>query len=243
MAEMAEDSINQQKIVDMIESTIEEICGDFHDHGSEYFTENDLVCKFYDLLPSQLKEIRIRDKNKIIHSLVHMEYPTPFRCDMRKSSFRIVNDDERKIVSGKEGGKFKRGHYDIVVLNPLAIPQFSYEEIRSQKYNLFTKNVKNKISPSNPMIWYAIEFQLHRSNMTSNQAAINFLNTLFQDHDKLKASKVTIINGLGCPGFVDKFKTVAFFTDTRQMERLLEKTRDDSSIKLQPLNGKSRSER
>ncbi len=232
------EAVNQLKITDMIESSIEKLCTYFQDHAADHYTENDLVCKFYDLLPSQLKEIRILDKNKIPHSLVHMEYPTPFRCDMSKSSFRMVSDDERKITAGIEGGKFKRGHYDIVILNPLAIPQFSYEEIRSQNYSLFINKVKNKISPSNPMILYAIEFLLHRSNMKSKTAASNFLDQIFQDHNKLKASKDPFDIEIGCPGFVDKYKTVAFFTDATQEKLLLEKTHIDQSIRLQPSNGR-----
>jgi len=47
-------------------------------------------------------------------NLVHDEYPTPFRCDMRKYDFRVTSDQERT----QRGGLYKRGHHDLVISNP-----------------------------------------------------------------------------------------------------------------------------
>jgi hypothetical protein len=61
------------------------------------------------------------------------------------------------------------------------IPKLSYEEIRSQDYDLFKSTVRPKISHANPMILYGIEFMLHRGTM-SNDAAQKYVVTIEQDH-------------------------------------------------------------
>lgn len=228
--------IENFKIVEMVNTSIDALCREFQDNPTLFFTENDLVCKFYELLPKELKTTQIHDcdKNPKSHRLVHMEYPTPFRCDMNKSSFRLVSETQRKITNGKEGGKYKRGHYDIVILNPLAISQFTHEQIRGQDFELFKSHVKNKISHSNPMILYAIEFMLHRGKMNSEKTAQDFIEKIMQDYNKLEASRNPKTPEYACPGFVQEYRTVAFYTDVKQEKVLREKLGKYGKITLQP---------
>ena len=82
-----------------------------------YFSEHDIHSVLYHLTQEQLKQhvetsqITLDGYNT---SLVHHEYPTPFRCDMQGYKFRRAGEEERT----PKGGLYKRGHYDLVILNP-----------------------------------------------------------------------------------------------------------------------------
>jgi hypothetical protein len=127
--------IDNSKIIEIVKSSIDDLCEEFKENSTFYFTEKDLVWKFYNIFSSKLGDYIVLDKNGNKHRIFHTEYSTPFRCDMDKSKCKIVSDSDRKIKdNGENGGKFKRGRFDIVILNPLTIQQFSFEEIRSQDY-------------------------------------------------------------------------------------------------------------
>ena len=89
----------------------------FRKYPQQYFSEHDIHSVLYHLTQEQLKQPGENsqitfDGNKT--SLVHHEYPTPFRCDMQGYTFRRAGEEERT----PKGGLYKRGHYDLVILNP-----------------------------------------------------------------------------------------------------------------------------
>jgi hypothetical protein len=160
------------------------------------------VCCFYNILQQKLPVYS--DKESSEHLLVHMEYPTPFRCDMSKNKFERKDDEVRT-----KGKKFRRGHYDIVVLNPDFIAQHSYEIIKSQNYELYKNKVISKIDRKNPIILYCIEFMYSRDPLKysigeDKYNKINwFVAKVIQDADKVRASK-----NMG--GFMFKTKMLIF---------------------------------
>ena len=75
-----------------------------------FFTEHDIHSVLYNITNEELQlggvlEVETRDRRQV--TLVHHEYPTPFRCDMRGYGF-----------DKKDEKPYKRGHYDLVILNP-----------------------------------------------------------------------------------------------------------------------------
>ena len=83
-----------------------------------FFSEHDIHSVLYRLAKQELKHHGINSeettRDGYITSLVHHEYPTPFRCDMQGYKFRRATEEERT----QKGGLYKRGHYDLVILNP-----------------------------------------------------------------------------------------------------------------------------
>jgi len=82
-----------------------------------YFSEHDIHSVLYRLAQEQLKQREKSSQTTLDGcktSLVHHEYPTPFRCDMQGYKFRRAGEEERT----PKGGLYKRGHYDLVILNP-----------------------------------------------------------------------------------------------------------------------------
>lgn len=79
-----------QGTIEAVDKSIEELYNKFQSYPTLLFTENDIVCYFYSILWRKLPTFYDKDKDGHKHSLIHMEYPTPFRCDMRGNKDEIV---------------------------------------------------------------------------------------------------------------------------------------------------------
>ncbi len=94
-----------EAITNAVEETIEALRRTFEATPTLFYTENDLVCWFVaDLVPRLPDGGLAPDAEGKPHRLVHTEFPTPFRCDMRDGGFCIREDYERT----EEGGRFRR---------------------------------------------------------------------------------------------------------------------------------------
>jgi len=199
----------QEEIINAVDSSIESFVTSFVNEPTRFFTENDLVCCFHRHLHNTLDQMGVAtvlDKNKLPSSLVHCEYPTPFRCDMKKRRFIRKDDEERT----EGGGKFKRGHYDIVVFNPEFIGCHSYLEIKGQKYSDFLRVVIPKMTESESAVLYGVELVFSRAPIpksNGNEAAMAFVADVLQDTAKLTAS-------IAMPGFMKKAAMLAFTKGT-----------------------------
>ena len=197
--------MDHQGIIEAVDKSIEMLCSEFQSDPTLFFTENDLVCYFYCFLWQKLPTSNVYDKDGYKHSLIHMEYPTPFRCDMSKNKFEIKNDEERT----EKGGKYQRGHYDMVILNPDFIKDHSYEVIKAQNYELYKEQVLSNIDRFKPVILYGLEFMYRReplkySKGEDEEKGINdFVAKVIQDADKLVYSQ-------NKKGFMGKVKMLTF---------------------------------
>lgn len=89
----------------------------FRDYPQYYFSEHDVHSVLYHLTQEQLKQHGENSQTTLDGfetTVVHHEYPTPFRCDMQGFKFQQMGEEERT----SKGGFYKRGHYDLVILNP-----------------------------------------------------------------------------------------------------------------------------
>jgi hypothetical protein len=87
-------------------------------------------------------------------SLVHQEYPTPFKCHMGDLRFEVLDDDARA----------RRGHYDLVVLNPWWVDQASSKALRNDDFALFRKEIRDKAQPDDPpLCLIGVEIHLVRT--------------------------------------------------------------------------------
>jgi hypothetical protein len=196
-----------ETIIGAVDRSIEELCKEFRSRPTLFYTEHDLVSFFYTILQRTLSMATARDRDAREHLLVHLEYPTPFRCDMGGDRFAIKGDGERTA----HGGLYPRGHYAIVVLNPGFIKEHSYELIKAQDYALFKKLVLPKLSKENPAILYGLEFMLRRDPFPllreregkGREAIDAFIAQVNQAADRLVASQAI-------SGFIDRIKVLTF---------------------------------
>lgn len=113
-----------------VNSGIERIINDFQQHPHYYFTEEDVRWR---LLREIENTLAIDGSNQIpfcggVTSIIHTEYPTPFRCSMRERRFELLD------LADTKG---QRGHFDIALLNASSAAHCRFEVVRSQYYQGF----------------------------------------------------------------------------------------------------------
>lgn len=184
---------DNESIIKKVENTIQIVINEFKSNATQYFTENDIVMYFYSKLQRELGNDEYLDKDGKRHFLVHGEYPTPTKLDMRGSSCEIMS----------EKSKHKRGHYDIVILNPEFIGSHTYEEIKAQSFRDFMNTFKSNVNK--PIVLYGIEFMLSRDEFKSIDDEKRFWDKTKQDARKL---------ALTDKGFMGNKRMLAFIKGT-----------------------------
>lgn len=135
-----------------VETAIEELSSVFNDNPLLVFTEAELHSYLYGLLTAD--DSLSCEASWGACCLVHQEYPTPFRCDMPEGRFEVAPEDSA----------LRRGHYDLVVLNPHWVQRVSREALRGVPYRRFCEEIKNAAQPGDPPLCVAgIEMHLVRS--------------------------------------------------------------------------------
>lgn len=135
----------------LIDESVAEAMEDFRVNPQMYFTEEDVHWRLMKQLEVKLtqqgcQDVQLRDGYT---SAVHGEYPTPFRCSMAGRSFRLAHIQSRA----------QRGHFDVVLLNPSATAQCTFEIVRSQYYQAFLRALPQLPLP---FLDCVIEIKLYR---------------------------------------------------------------------------------
>jgi hypothetical protein len=199
-----------QTIIDAVERAATGMVTQFEAQATRFFTENDLVCALHRLIHSELAGLGldgVPDSDGLPHGLLHCEYPTSFRCDMSECGFLARTDD----YPTPAGGRYKRGHYDLVVLNPVVVKQHSYAALKGQNYALLQSRVLPKLDATEPMILYGLELAFTRDEIgvSHEQTARNLVATVLQDTAKLNES-------LARPEWMRKGVMLAFVKGTSE---------------------------
>ena len=133
-----------------IETVLARLDANFKKAPHRFFTEHDIHSHLLWLVEAELGnrgKLFVRSCDGHITSLVHLEYPTPFRCDMSKRGFRIVSDEEKT----SKGGLYRRGHYDLVILNPEFVRRYDLVIVSGKNYESFC-SVRDEIDVT-PLLW------------------------------------------------------------------------------------------
>jgi len=114
-----------------MENVIRAIKKKFENEPYAYFTENDLVCELVELIKKLTPSLGVKDVKGEKHSRLHTEYATPFRCCMKGSKFELKGEME----TDGHGRKYRRGHYDIVLLSDDFVSSNELSVVQGQQYN------------------------------------------------------------------------------------------------------------
>lgn len=198
---MLEDTVSDA-IIRAVEATIIDLESAFSRTPTFFYTENDLVCWFVaELVPRLPERGVVYDKDGLPHRLVHTEYPTPFRSDMKGGTFTVRAKHERT----KSGRGYSRAHFDVVILNPEFVARHNYHQLKAQNYKVFREDVWDARVHGESMLLYAIEFYFSRDPTPSLAAVERCVKTIVQDADKLVGAKSPDYEG-----FVTKVQHIAF---------------------------------
>jgi hypothetical protein len=209
---------DESRIIPAVETSVESICEEFRRHSTRFYTENDIVCRFYSMLLDALPNAIVSDADSRSQSIIHMEYPTPFKCSMRGSIFAVKDADSR----------YRRGHYDIVVLNPEFVRSHSYVDTYGQKFKQCKKTIIPWSAVNGPFILYGLEFMLRRRPENKQRDRWNSWDNRMakfrQDCDKLRFSKEL--------GFIQKVKGVFFIRERSEglERRIASKVPEDGIV-------------
>jgi len=124
-------------------TTIKRLIETFSQHPNHFFTEHDIHSVLYNITREALQQNRVltaKTSDRYEIALLHHEYPTPFRCSMKGYSFEI-----------KYKKPYRRGHYDLVILNPEFVENTEREVVYGKDYQRFTSALHNVTAE--PLIW------------------------------------------------------------------------------------------
>ena len=202
----------REAIVKAVEDSTSALADLFEREATRFFTENDLVCCFHRLVHDALAGLgaaTVPDSDGRPHALVHCEYPTPFRSDMGRRRFAVRTDDERT----PGGGKYRRGRFDVAVLNPSFVGGHPYATIKGQNYAAFRSAVLTGLAEADPIVLYGVEFVFCRDEIKPSRggewekAANQFVAGVRQDAAKLTAAVATA-------GYMHRATLLAFVKGT-----------------------------
>jgi len=124
-------------------STVNRLTETFHKHPDWFFTEHDIHSVLCNIAKEELQYVDILSVmtlNSFKTILMHHEFPTPFRCDMKKLGFQIKVDKP-----------YKRGRYDLVVINPEFIRSNELHVVCGKEHQESTSTMRKvKVEP---LIW------------------------------------------------------------------------------------------
>jgi hypothetical protein len=204
----------------------------FKETPRRFFTEHDLHSHLYQLVEKELDakgELFCVAADGQKTSVLHHEYPTPFRCDMSRHGFKIVKDNERT----KKKGLYRRGHYDIVILNPDFVRRYDPVIVAGKNYGKFCL-VKDEIEVT-PLLWVCeIIFGSH----VEEGLPENWVDIVFQDAKKvIETQKLKIGKGVNFAryGSVMVFLGISSNEKTKKLEKEITKfsREKDFNIKFQ----------
>jgi len=137
--------------VSFLKHLYEQIETAFRENPYRFFTEHDLHFELSRIATEFLRNegslfAKTCDEPKnFVLSRVHHEYPTPFRCHMKGSNFRLIKEDEyraRKLRDPKF--RARRGWIDFVVLNSGFVFSNRLRVISGKMYRDFLASLKEK---------------------------------------------------------------------------------------------------
>jgi hypothetical protein len=115
----------------------------FHGYPDYFFTERDINSLLCEIANEELRLRGItetRTSDGYLVNLVHHEYPTPFRCDMKGYTF-----------VKKDKPPYARGHYDLIILNPLFVRRNNLDVVCARSFELFEAEMQQV--DVTPLIW------------------------------------------------------------------------------------------
>lgn len=148
----------------------------FHDCPYYFFTERDIHSLLCDIANEELRldgVTETKTSDGYLVNLVHHEYPTPFRCDMK--AYNFVKKDKPP---------YKRGHYDLVILNPVFVRRNNLDVVCAKDFDLFETEMQ--YVDTTPLIWVCEVIFFPRMKTIPNNAILQIRQDALKVAETLK---------------------------------------------------------
>lgn len=138
-----------------------ELLSRFFNAPNDFFTEADLTSFF-------AHRLYLAFEAKGLPQLVHLQYPTPFRCSMSTRVFEAKTEDEL----ASESRKFRRGVFDLTVLHPGFVAEFfhDFRVSKGQTWSVLLDVLAKRNSDSVPAALTVFELMYLRDPLWSDQS-------------------------------------------------------------------------
>lgn len=200
-----------------------QIEGAFREHPRQFFTEHDIhsqLALFANRLLKKKRNLHVKTSDGFVVNRIHHEYPTPFRCNMKGSDFRLITEEEfREKKLENPGFRARRGYIDFVILNPEYISTNKLKVVSGKRYRDFLESLSERQYEVLDLAVEVVYFptfnkKLHEGIMNRR------INSTIQDYQKLVA-----LMEYKCPNNIPfcKEASMMFFSNTTHKSKLKEK--------------------
>ena len=120
----------------------------FKEHPYRFFTEHDIHSELALIATRLLKSegnLFAKTREELMISRIHHEYPTPFRCLMKGSQFKVITEAEFRAERLKDP-KFRamRGRIDLVIFNPEYVSSNKLRVVSGKRYRDFRESLEDE---------------------------------------------------------------------------------------------------
>lgn len=174
----------------LLNSLFSQIENTFRKHPCQFFTEHDIHTQLALIAIESLKEsgsLYARTCDGCVVSRVHHEYPTPFRCIMKGSDFKLIPEEKfREEKENRPEFRARRGFLDFVIINAEYISSNKLSVVSGKRYRDLLENSRDRQSVALDLaievVYYpALDERLHAGIMDRRVSSIK------QDYQKLVA--------------------------------------------------------
>jgi len=196
----------------------------FQEHPRQFFTEHDIHTQLA-LIAIRLLErkgsLYAQTRDGVVVSRVHHEYPTPFRCLMKGSEFKLIT--EEKFRAEKQNNpefRARRGFLDFAIINSEYIFSNKLNVVSGKRYTDLRESMRDRqcvaLDLAVEVVYYpTFDERLHDGIMNRR------VSSTIQDYQKLMALMEFKTNNVSfC-----KEAAMMFFSNTTYKGVLREKLR------------------
>lgn len=194
----------------------------FRKHPYQFFTEHDIHTQLALIVTGSFEKngsLYARTRDGCVVSRVHHEYPTPFRCIMKGSDFKLIPEEKfREEKESRPEFRARRGFLDFVIINTEYISSNKLSVVSGKRYKDLLQNAKDRQSIALDLaievVYYpALDERLHVGIMDRRISSIK------QDYQKLVALMEFKTNNVSyC-----REAAMMFFSNTKHKDLLKEK--------------------
>lgn len=200
-----------------------QIKASFEEHPRRFFTEHDIHSELALIATEFLRNkgnLQAKTLDGFVVNRIHHEYPTPFRCLMKGSEFRLVSEEEFMREKRKNPSfRARRGYVDFVTFNSEYVSSNKLRVVSGKRYGDFRDSLSERRGPALDLAVEVVYFPIFDDKLHDGIMNRRVSSTI-QDYKKLvELMKFATPNNIPfC-----KEAAMMFFSNTRYEDHLNKK--------------------